>query len=67
MHMVGAEMVGDRDLPPVEEKPLSKEERKALVLQYLGEGMNAHEIRDRMPAVSLRTIQRDIAESEKTA
>ena len=67
MHTISKEITREltSPTPTKEEKPLSKEARRTLVKQYLAEGMNANEIAEVMPAVSLRTIQRDIAEAEK--
>jgi len=69
MHTISKEITRELTSPtPIkEEKPLSKEARRTLVKQYLTEGMNANEIAEVMPAVSLRTIQRDIAEAERRA
>ena len=63
MHTIQQEVIRERDKPEpvVEEKQLSIEERKALVSQYLSEGLTASEIAEHMSQVSLRTIQRDIA------
>ncbi len=47
------------------EKPLSKEARLAEVKRLLGEGLSAVEIKEKLPRVSLRTIQRDVGVIEK--
>ena len=47
--------------PTAKKKSLSKEVRLQKVRDYLEDGMNASEIADKMPEVSLRTIQRDIS------
>ena len=63
MHTIQKEAIRERDKPEpiVEEKQLSIKERKAVVAQYLEDGLTATEIADQMTQVSLRTIQRDIA------
>ena len=44
---------------------LSKDERVKFVSEMLENGLNAHEIAEAIPSVSLRTIQRDVSEIEK--
>ena len=45
---------------------LSKDERVKFVSEMLENGLNAHEIAEAIPSVSLRTIQRDVANIEKS-
>jgi len=61
MHSIQKEMErGLQEAREEAEKPLSKEARIAEVKRFLGEGLNASQIAERLPRVSLRTIQRDV-------
>lgn len=65
MHLIQKEMErGMEEERQEAEKPLSKNARIAEVKRLLGEGLKAQEIADRLPGVSLRTIQRDVGKIE---
>ena len=66
MHSIQKEMErGIKVARKEADKPLSKEARLAEVKRLLAEGLSASEIVERLPSVSLRTIQRDIGVIEK--
>ena len=66
MHSIQKEMErGIQAARQEAEKPLSKEARLAEVKRLLDEGLSAVEIAERLPSVSLRTVQRDIGGIEK--
>ena len=66
MHSIKKEMErGIKEARQEAEKPLSKEARLAEVKRLLGEGLSAVEIKEKLPRVSLRTIQRDVGVIEK--
>ena len=61
MHSIQKEMErGMKEAREEAEKPLSKEARIAEVRKFLHDGLSAQEISERLPSVSLRTIQRDL-------
>lgn len=65
MHSIQKEMERGMEVARQEaEKPLSKDARIAEVKRFLGEGLKAQEIAERLPGVSLRTIQRDVGKIE---
>lgn len=63
MHTIQQEMLREAPTTPKKrkERSLSKDERIAVVSEYLKQGMNVNEIAEILPSVSLRTIQRDIS------
>lgn len=66
MHSIKKEMERGIQVARQEaDKPLSKEARLAEVERLLAGGQSASEIVERLPSVSLRTIQRDIGVIEK--
>ena len=66
MHSIQKEMErGIQAAKQVADKPLSKVARLAEVKRLLDEGLSAVEIAERLPSVSLRTVQRDIGAIEK--
>lgn len=68
MHSIKKEMERGIQVARQEaEKPLSKEARRAEVKRLLDEGLSAVEIKEKLPRVSLRTIQRDVGVIEKNS
>ena len=66
MHSIQKEMErGIQAAKQVADKPLSKVARLAEVKRLLDEGLSAVEIAERLPSVSLRTVQRDVGAIEK--
>ena len=68
MHSIQKEMErGIKEARQEADKPLSKEARVAEVKRLLDEGLTAVEIAEKLPSVSLRTVQRDVGVIEKRA